>query len=325
MMTESEKNRANALFARINNYRLEMEEINGKPMSESQMVNQFFSLSGTTYNRLKNGVYAGAIASNLDKLEREIDDMASRISEIQRRTKKAGEFVRTRFGAAVVGAVVAARDDMNCCRIVIGLAPTGGGKSSITRYLEARYNAISVEGRQSWRTSYKAFCADVAAAAGNRIKSRKYDEHLAEEEMLAALGQKAGILVIDEAVNFGRGTWNAIKMIANRTEYTVVILSIPELFDELKKGAENEVKQVLNRCQAVLRFDGIPIHDVEQFIDLAKIGPDAAEYGKLIIAAADSFGAYKLIRRIADEMQENEGMTEKDLKKAIARAKVMVD
>jgi hypothetical protein len=326
MMNQEDKARAEKIFSQIDAYRLELAEINGKPMSEMQLVNQFFSISTTTYNRLKNGVYTGSVAANLDKLDRELEDMAQRIADIQRRSTKAGEFVRTRFGAAVVGAVVGARDDANCCRIVIGLAPTGGGKTATAQYLAARYSAIAVEGRQSWRTSYKAFCADVAAAAGSRIRQRKYDEHLAEEEMLGALGQKAGILVIDEAVNFGRGTWNAIKLIANRTDYTVVILSIPELFDELRKGAENEIRQILNRCQAVLRFDGIPAHDVDQFVALSKIGPDSARYAKLIIEAANYFGAYKLVRRIAVEQQANGGeMNEDDLKKAIARAKVMVD
>lgn len=309
---------------RLATLRAQVEQIEGKALSEEEFVSRYLPYSSTVWSRVNSGTYRG----NLDKVQRMLeqaaDDIEDRLDSIQRRVEQATSFVVTRFASPVLGAHLRALDDGDGCRIVVALAPTGAGKTTIANHLTRRHSAVFVEGRQSWRTSYKAFCLDVAAAAGKSLTQYRIDERAAENALIEALGTKHGTLVIDEANTQSGAVANALKMIINRTNYAVVIFAVPEHWDDFAAKNTNEVKQVINRCQAVLRFDTIPDRDVDVF--LAKSFTDNRKACcKLIANAANEFGAYKTVKRICDMVNKIEDATAEDVAKAIAIVKFSQD
>lgn len=306
-----------ATMERLITLRQTIEEIEGQPMSDEAFVSRYLPYSTTVWSRVNSGVYKGNLDTVQRRLAQAADDIEGRLDSIRLRRDTSKGFVLTKFAAAVAGAHKRALDDGDGCRIVVALGPTGAGKSTISRWLEKRHDAIYVEGRQSWKSSYKAFCLDVAHAAGKVLTAKRIDERQAEDAVLDALGSRHGTLVIDEANTQCGAVADAIKLIINRTNHAVVIFAIPEHWDDFATENTNEVKQVINRCQAVLRFTALPDNDVGEFLAASFAGNRKAAY-RQIAQAANSFGAYKTVKRVCDILNATDGATDADVEKAIA-------
>ena len=312
--------RVTKAVARLTELRGMIESAEGKAMSDTQFVSRFLPFSSTVWSRVNAGTYAGNLDAVARQMESAADEIEARTEAIAKRAERSQGFLATRLAQAVLVAHRRARDDGNNCRIVVVVAPTGAGKTTVGRHIENRLGAVYVEGKQSWQSSYRAFCADVAEAAGMPVRSAKFDERMAERQMLAALGQKHGTLVIDEANTLGATTANAIKLIANCTNYTLVVASVPEAWDRFVAQATTEVRQVLNRCQAVIRFPEIPAKDAEMFLGNGFAG-DRKAACKRLADAANQFGAYKTLRRVCDILNDIAGAGMDDVEKAVQLVK----
>lgn len=309
---------------KINRARKMIEDIEGKPMSDATLCSRFLRFSSTVWSKVNSGTYTGSMDNVLKKCEDAAADMDDRIDAIAHKAERSKGFLLTHPAKAAIGAYQKARDDAYNCRLVVFLAPTGAGKSTILHHIESRYGATFIEGVTSWRNSYKAFCADVADALGSPIPSRNFDERTAEKALLSALGSRSGTLVIDEANTLGASTANAIKLIINKTDYTIVLAATPEMWDTFTAGAVNEVRQVLNRCQAVLRFSEVPQRDIDLFLPKDFTG-DRKDATKRIAAAATEFGAYKTVKRICDNLASIPTPDMADVEKAIELVKLSQD
>jgi len=297
----------NTIQTRINALKARVVEAEGRDISDSAFARRFLPFSASTLSRIMAGEYGGAKGGNLTRIAEHLDtaeaDIDGRLDGLRKAAETDVQFVRTRLASAALASVAKARDSRDR-RVVVILAPTGAGKTAIGRYLQQR-GAVYVEGRQSWRSSYKAFCADVAAAAGHPLKVRAFTERDAEARMLHALGIKDGVLYIDEANTLGASTANAIKLIANQTGYTVVIGAIPEMWDKFHAGSQDEVRQVINRCQPVLRHTHLTPGDCKPF--LARAGLPEADLAKavpLVCDAANAFGAIKTVMALAADLAD---------------------
>jgi hypothetical protein len=308
---------------RLATLRAQVEQIEGKALSEEEFVSRYLPYSSTVWSRVNSGTYRGNLDKVQQMLEQAADDIENRLDSIQRRVEQATSFVVTRFASPVLGAHLRALDDGDGCRIVVALAPTGAGKSTIAEYLTRKHSAIFVEGSDTWLTSYKAFCLDVAEAAGKSLKSR-FDQRDAEKILFDALGKKHGTLVIDEANTQSAPVANMLKKIINKTNYTIVIFAIPERWDNFAAKNSDEVKQVQNRCQAVLRFDSVPERDVDAFLS-DSFTDNRKQCCKLIAIAANEFGAYKTVKRICDMVNKIDNATADDVAKAISIVKFSQD
>jgi hypothetical protein len=306
--------------------RKQIGEIEGKELSDAQFANRFLPFSAASYSKLQSPEKYGArIDSMAVKCEEAVESTRARIDALKKRAAADSGFVRTRFAQAALGAWQRAKDDEGT-RVIWLLGPTGSGKSEIGRHMVCKLGAVYAEGRQSWRSSNKAFCRDVAAAARSPITARTCDEHYAEQAMLEALGPKAGTLYIDEANTLGTFVANSIKLIANQTLHTVVVAAIPEMFEEFVKRAENEVRQVLNRTQAVIRFPGVTDAEARQFLAGCGVSDgDLAETVRRTVAAANEAGAYKLVERVAAELRDQDAPGLADVDKAVALARAALD
>jgi len=276
----------------------------GKPVSDSDFAKRYLSFSSTTFSRLKSDVdvYAGNLDNISEKVAQAEEEVAERLAEAKRSATTDSVFQPTKLACAAQTSIKRARSSKGR-RVVVILAKTGEGKSTIGEALAAR-GAIYIEGRQSWKKSYKAFCADVARAAGRPLKVKSYTEHDAEERMLQALTARDSILYIDEANTLGPESANAIKLIANMTGTVIVIAAVPGAWDKLCEGAEDEVAQLLNRCQPILRSNGQSAEDARLFLSSSGLSQtDIAQCVNLVLDAANDFGGVKTIVSLVDDLK----------------------
>ena len=300
------------LMARVNRLdelKAAVETTEGAAMSEERFAKRFLAFSATTWSKVKSGTYAGSLASVAAKCAAAIESIEAQLPSIEGAAKYSQEFVRTQLAKAAIAAINRARAGVESRRVVVVLAPTGGGKTALAKYLKGK-GAVCVEG-QAWRTSYKAFCSDVARAVGRNAPS-SWQEYRVEEEMVKALSARDGLLFIDEANTMSAACANAVKYIVNRTGYTVVIAAIPSLWDKFLSGNRDEVLQLVNRCQPVIRAERIAEADVSQFL-AARGLPAKGRFPRDIAAAANAFGGFSTVVSLVNRLAEIGDPSEDDL------------
>jgi hypothetical protein len=293
----------------------EIGEIKGAAVSDGEFARQYLPFSESSWSRLKAEKYGADTKRLLVKAEQALEELPVRIDALRRAQASGSTFVRTTLARAVLASVQAARDSVDR-RIVPVLAPTGFGKSCIGEYLSAR-GAIGVNGRQAWQSSYKAFCLDVCAAAGPHMPAST-SEASAEAEMIRRLKVKgSGILYVDEANSVGPAFANGIKLIHNETGFTIVVAAVPGPWDKFVARAEEEVRQVINRCQPVIRASRILEGDAKPFLAgcmapeiLSKVVADAVQ-------VANVLGGFKVLKSIVDAVKDIGTPTLDDVQKAI--------
>lgn len=299
-----------SLVARLEALKADVERTEGKPLSDQKFATRFLlGLSATTWSRVKSCTYAGSLPSVAEKLAVAIKTIEEQLPALAEVAKYVQSFVRTQFAVGASEAIKNARAGVEDRRVVLLLAPTGFGKTAIARYL-ATTGAVTVEGRQAWRTSYKAFCADIAAVLGRNVPLT-WPEGRLEREMFDAFSARSGILCIDEANTMSAACANAIKSIVNRTDYTVVLAAIPEMWDKFLAGNRGEVLQLLNRCQVPVRATAVSERDASLFLESRGIPP--APFARKIAAAANAFGGFRTVVSIVNRLAETGNPTSDDL------------
>ncbi len=310
------ENRAEVIVAELEKRRTEIGRIRGRDLSDADFVKEFLPYSVTTLSRVRAGSYTGNVDRVLDAYGTALDEIDARLPGIRRAAEEAGGFVRTTLARAVLASAIRAKD-AKTRRITVALAPTGSGKTAIGRYMESR-GAVYVEGRRSWRTSYKAFCADVSEAAGQRIRWSRFSEYEAERAMLNALRARDGTLFIDEANTLGRATLDALKLITNQSGQSIVVAAIPGAWDDLTKRAEEEMLQLINRCQPVIRCSCVTASDAALFLGSSGIAEsDMKEAAHAVSEAATRFGGYTLAETVSAELRSLARPSLEDLTKII--------
>ena len=155
--TDSEtRARLNTAVGELESLRREIGVIEKKELSATSFAERFLPFSAATYNRLQTPEkYEAKLDSVLLKCEEATNRIRARLDALRRRNEAESGFIKTRFALAALGAWQRAQDDEGT-RVIVLLGPTGSGKSEIGRHMAARLGAVTVEGRQSWQSSYKA-------------------------------------------------------------------------------------------------------------------------------------------------------------------------
>jgi hypothetical protein len=198
-----------------------------------------------------------------------------------------------------------ARTDEN--RLVVFLAPTGGGKDAMCRHLAQTHNAKIVEGRESWRKSYFASCTDVCNALGLKGPWRSSRE--VEFDMLAKLNGHNYTIVANEGNSFGPHTFNMFKLILNQTSAVVVVCAIPGLFNRMRLKSWHESDQFIRRAVAVISAPEIDPENVLPFMDQLNFGNCRDICAELITVAANTFGRFNMVKRIIENLRDEHGYT----------------
>lgn len=315
-MTTEEINLLAPRIERLNELRGRVAAIEGREaLSDADFARRFLPFSSTTWSKLQSATYAGGYETIARRLDDAVADIESRLPNIEDAASKRRAFRRTTLARSVLTALAAAREGLDDRRVVVVLAPTGGGKTAIRDYLATR-NAVCVEGRQAWRSSYRAFCLDVARAAGRKL-SPSLPEYRIEDEMLGALRAKPRVLYVDEANTMSAQCANAIKLIVNETECCVVIAAIPELWDRFLAGSVQEAAQLVNRCQPILRAPRISAADAKLFLAPKTLAIAGAV--PKIADAANAFGGFRTVMAIDAELAESDAPGDAELDTALRR------
>lgn len=281
------------LIAQIGDLKKQIEASENRELSDGEFCRRFLPISETTWLRLRNGTYGASTERVATRLAEAADDIVGRLDAIRRNAETDREFVRTTLAKAALATIARARDGMNR-RIVAILAPTGYGKSEIGKYLQA-HGAIYVMGRESWRSSYKSFCLDILKALGRHLP-KKAGQAEAEERMLAALQARDGTLYLDEANTMSAACVNGVKTIVNATGYSVVLAATPSAWDRLASGAPDEVAQLINRCQPIIRMQEVIESDAAAFVRKSNLPEsDRRAAAKLLADAGTKFGGLKTV------------------------------
>ena len=299
-MTEQEHAQLRPFIDRLEAMRVKVAEIEGREISHSAFAKRFLPFSESAWSSIRSGGYMASFESTRDRLAAAIEDIESRLQSLADAAELAHQFKSTALARSVIASIKRAREGVDGRRVVVVLAPTGHGKTTIAEFLRSK-GAVMVEGRQAWRNAYRAFCADVARAAGRKLASNMPESRL-EEEMLLTLSAKPRTLFIDEANTMSAKCANAIKTIVNRTECCVVIAAIPELWDRFLSGSVQEAAQLINRCQPILRARGITAADARLFLpDSVAAIPGAL---KGVVEAANKFGGIRTVLSIGATLAE---------------------
>ena len=315
-MTSQELENLKPRIERLNELRAQIAATEGREaLSDADFARRFLPFSSTTWSKLQSGSYGGGYDTIAQRLDDAIADVEGRIPNIEDAASKRRSFRRTTLARGVLAALAAAREGLDDRRVVVVLAPTGGGKTAIRDYLSTR-GAVCLEGRQAWRSSYRAFCLDVARAAGRKLPP-SMPEYRIEDEMLGALRTKPRVIYIDEANTMSAQCANAIKLLVNETECSVVIAAIPELWDRFLAGSVQEAAQLVNRCQPILRAPKISPADVKLFVGDKTAGVPCAV--QKIAAAANAFGGFRTVLAIDAALEECDAPGLDELEAALVR------
>lgn len=279
--------------------------------SDAIFAARWLSLSATTWFRIKQGSYGARDHSRvLEKLEGGLaaieDERASRANSPGGRTL---QLTGLKTGLAAVRRAFGETRD----RLVVILAPTGGGKTTFARALEATYpgRVSSVEATETWRTSYLAAIHVLGQAIG--LPDLSNSTRLAEAALLDALRARPRIICIDEGHYFGAATINLIKAILNQTGCTVVLLAIPALWSRIKRSAWEESEQLRTRTCALVEARHLSVEDAQVFLAdrlgaaFSQLNDEAAEAARLVANAGNEFGLLDTAERIAAEASTEAG------------------
>lgn len=277
-------------------------------MSNQRFADRWLSCTVSSWGRILDGKYHAKDASHmLAKLESDLAalekaharDVATASADI------VGVSLIRQGMMAVERAYGESRD-----RLVAVLAPTGGGKTTFARALVAKnQGTIAVEASETWRSSYLAACHGLLSALGHT--GLPAGTRAAERLLLDTLHRAPKLIVIDEAHYFGPATINLVKAILNQSASTVVMLSIPELWERMKRRAWEESEQLRSRTCAVVAIDQLSARDVGLLVGArldtqlrasAVSEGEAGDIVRAIRAEANRFGLLATVTRICAEL-----------------------
>jgi type II secretory pathway predicted ATPase ExeA len=286
---------------------------NDPKLTDAECVRKFLPFHSSVWSKLRSDSYAGSLDAKISQCRQALRDMEEYLANSHRVTAGKKFHWLTNF-QAVLDAITIAKTVANENRLIVFLAPTGGGKSELCRQLAAAKSASIVEARESWRDSYYASCADVCTEIGVRGKATSKRE--AELKLLGALKTRDHLLALDEgATSFGNHTANMVKLILNQTRTIVLLCGTPELVARMMRTAEG--MQLMRRCLATIHGERLTAKEAKAFLPyrVADGGLD------LVVRAANEFGMFDLVSRVAEylggEHQDGDGVEKSEIETAV--------
>lgn len=267
---------------------------------------QRLRVSPASWSTMRAGTYlAKDPAPMLERFEAALQQLDDQAASAATGGKRA-EILPLRYTRAAVTAVKRATGQARN-RLIVYLARTGGGKTTLANHLSAQYldSCVVVQATETWRDSYFAAVLAVARALG--ITEGLASARAAEAAVIATLQSAPRIVVVDEAHHGGKAALNLLKLILNSCpEVRVVVLAIPQLWDRMQQGAAQEAAQLRSRTFAKIVVPDVGAEDCGAFL-AAKLPHFEALNGdeKLAIQAAcdaaNRFGLFDTLQRVCED------------------------
>jgi DNA transposition AAA+ family ATPase len=278
--------------------------------SNKAFSDKHLGVSETVWYRIKEGKYQ---AEDHSRVLRKLTGDLSGILDNQQIT---GSIKKKRI--IPLSYVTDARDALNMAfseernRLVIVLADTGGGKTTIAKSIERDFSSrtAKIEAAETWRKSYLAGVQDISRACG--IDEPKENTRRAQFDLIARLQEKPRILVIDEANCLGPACLNLIKTIINETTCIVVILAMPKLWKIITTNANQEARQLRNRAAAILEITKVKTADVRMALEdslpnWSTLNGSASAAVNAVTEAANTFGLWNTVFSVVTFISQEAG------------------
>ena len=271
--------------------------------SDALFARDHLSYSSSVWSKLQSFTYD---VKDLENVTIQLAGDARRLNEELALSSRGAidKFIDLDHCSAVMKAVKQCRTKTNEDRLVVYLAPTGGGKSTIAKQVRKEFNGTLVNAAESWRKNYMAVLKDIALAAGGNAQF--HSEHDGEIEVIRLFRARRGVLIIDEGESFGPRTINLIKKILNETPTVVLLCTIEQFYQSWNKAAWVQALQLKRRTHVVIRCPLITPKDVAEFIPAAlKFDVESQKPACILIAAAaNAFGKYDFVSRIMTDLAD---------------------
>lgn len=285
-------------------------------LSDEAFARDYLSYTVTVWGRVKKGEYWDMVADGSGV----VDMLANDLSRLQRDLVLRGRFDGQMFARhkafdALLKAVDAClrKPLANPDRLIVTLAPTGGGKSASCGQLVKLRKAVMVEARRAWQRSYFSALKDLSKAVGVKGVDECYAAARLEEKLLETLMSRRFVVAIDEGEFFSPDTLNLLKLCLNESPVVIVLAVIPEAYQAWNDSAKHEAWQIRRRTHAVVELEAISPEVAEQFFRHAR--PD----GEAVAAAcklANAFGHFDTLDRLAREFPNGEVIDLEAMRKA---------
>ena len=242
---------------------------------------------------------------------------------------------------AVAVAVRECKNETSPERVVKYISPTGGGKTSLRRWLMVEFKGelapAFVESREAWRPATRdlrqraklVVLTDLARALGLRFTARMSRNDVAsiEDELIDFCTQTRRLLFIDEAEFFSGYALNLVKLLLNKSRLIVVIACTPRAHAKWNSWYADEADQISRRTHAVV---SVSADDLDEGLkttlaDAALFFPkdqfaDAEGSLKYIVEQAWMFGHYSTLARVARELEKHAHADKTIVETAVSKA-----
>jgi hypothetical protein len=302
----------------------ESRDAKGHPKTDKDF-GQMLGMSGSKWNLVKNGKYIDKI----DDVSGFFVDLKVSLNKLQVRTMLNNRFGSKDFIAfpkfeAVFSAVSRCLNKplSDPIRFNVFLAETGGGKSALCAELMRRFeNVIAVEARDEWMRPSKYVCLQDICEAADIDSSDIYQPTKMEMALLKKFQTGQYILAIDEAESLGKGVLNSIKFWLNRSRLVVVAAAIKTSYLKWNKRFPHEASQIKSRTHTVIDNNVITVAEATAFLSQYSLNGDTEASAKKLAIAATNFGAYRMIRRVLEQLPRGERICLNDVESAISVAR----
>lgn len=282
-----------------------LEAASGK--SARQFAADHLTYSETVWARVQTGEYFNMVADP----EKVMTSLGRDLGRYHREQALAARYVSTGWrptaeSRACFKAIEAcrAKPQTDQHRLVMYLAPTGGGKSQMCGQAVAKHDARVVEARQSWQTNYFSCVKDIAVALGAKIAGIVTPDEV-EEKIQEKLHEKKITLAIDEGEYFAARTLNLIKLLLNKTNCVILLCVDPEAYDKWTRENRHQARQVRRRTHCIIKLAPIdPLTAGEFMGDLEVDKADAAGVRVVLAKFANSFGLFDMLCQMVDGLRE---------------------
>ncbi|MBI5768737.1 MAG: ATP-binding protein [Verrucomicrobia bacterium] len=276
-------------------------------ISDTILSRRYIGISKTTWSQLQSGTYPAQDPSPmLEKCEAALQVLIDEAERADTTGGNKGTIIDLpHIKAAIAGIKGCYGVPQN--RLVVYLADTGGGKTTLALKLQQTYRSAAIcgEAGETWRGSYLNAASDVAEWIG--LDEEFTNPRAAERAVIDALAVTPRIVVIDECHYCGPQALNFIKAILNKTTSRVVMVAMPQLWARMEQKAYDEARQLRRRTHAKIVVEKVEASDCRKFLAARLPGYDAKagdekEIVAVCVAAANRFGLYDTLERICAEV-----------------------
>lgn len=280
----------------------------GSPVSDEEFTAKHLrAYSAGAWSKLRRNEYeAQTIAPVFAKLGACLKNLR-RMMRLKKRATQGTEFQRLPVHEAVFEAVTQCLSRSDERRIVVYVAPTGGGKSRLIEELRLAHELSLVRANETWRKSYYYALCGVCRGLSTNLDEYKTPSNtlVAREQMLGAMNG-LGLVAIDEGNYFGTHSLNLVKDMVNDTAWTVLLCTTPQGWKDAQRYA-HEFGQLRRRIFSVYEYEPLSADEVGRWLTPLNLGAIHQQACVAVSDAAREFGAIDMVNRVAEKIADSTG------------------